>query len=70
METDSHLGKFFFERLQHVVHGAFAVLPRRHAHHRLAVHGDVARLHSQLRHTNGITHGLCVDLENRRKHNL
>lgn len=45
-----HLRKFLFQRLQHVVHGAFTVLSWRHAHHRLAVHGDVSGFHSQFRH--------------------
>lgn len=62
----AHLGKLLLQRLQHIVHGALVVLPWRYAHHRLAVHGHVPRLHPQLGCADGVAHRLRVDLERQR----
>lgn len=64
--NQAHLGELLLQRLQHVVHGALVVLPRRHANHCLAVHGHVARLYPQLGRADGVAHRLRVDLEMQR----
>ena len=61
-EIASHLGKLLFERLQHIVHGAFAVFSWRHTDNGLAVHGNVPGLNAQLGHTYRVTHGFSVHL--------
>lgn len=58
-----HLGEILLQELQHVVHGALAVLSGGDTHHSLAVHSHVTRLHTELGHADGIPHRLGVHLQ-------
>lgn len=61
-ERATHLGEILLQELQHVVHGALAVLSGGDTQHCLAVHSHVAGLHTQPGHADGVSHRLRVHL--------
>lgn len=58
-----HLGEIFLQELQHVVHGALAVLSGGDTHYSLTVNSHVAGLHAELGRTDGISHCLSIHLQ-------
>lgn len=59
----SHLGEIFFQELQHIVHGALAVLSGGDTYHSLAMNSHVTRLHAELGRADGIPHCLGIHLQ-------
>lgn len=59
----SHLGEILFQELQHVVHGALAVLSGGDTYHSLTMNSHVTRLHAELGRTDGIPHRLGIHLQ-------
>lgn len=58
-----HLGEVLLQELQHVVHGALAVLSGGDTHHSLPVNSHIARLHAELGRADGVPHCLSIYLQ-------
>lgn len=62
----SHLGEILFQELQHVVHGALAVLSGGDTYHSLAMNSHITWLHTELGRADGIPHRFGIHLQDGR----